>query len=371
MTSNNLIGQATRTELGLSQTAPASVTSYTATVMGFPMYGIDGTDGADSITGTSTTSYIFGMGGDDTIDAGAGTPVMIGGTGSDVFKIGTNNTMGLPSAGSIGDFELGSDRIDLSATTLTSFSQLTISPGTSDGEAFANITASTGLNVIVTGLSSLSSMDASSFIFSGDGGGDDDGADDDELTGTTGSDSFEGGLGDDIITALLGNDICFGNQGIDILYGNQGNDNLYGGQGNDTVFGGQDNDYVYGNLDIDRVLGNYGDDFVHGGGGDDFCHGGRDDDTLNGGTGDDTLNGGTGDDVFIFGNITNGDDHIVGFEGAGVDGGDLIQIVSTLITGSVDTELTFSGGDSIIALLDGSTITVEDVTISAGDISLV
>ena len=156
-----------------------------------------------------------------------------------------------------------------------------------------------------------------------------------------------------------------------MLYGNQGNDNLYGGQGNDTVFGGQDNDYVYGNLDIDRVLGNYGDDFVHGGGGDDFCHGGRDDDTLNGGTGDDTLNGGTGDDVFVFGNITNGDDHIVGFEGAGVDGGDLIQIVSTLISGSVDTELTFSGSDSIITLIGGSTITVEDVTITADDISLV
>ena len=50
-----------------------------------------GTNGADTITGTSGNDLIIGLGGDDTINAGEGNDIIIGGRGDDIIDAGGGN----------------------------------------------------------------------------------------------------------------------------------------------------------------------------------------------------------------------------------------------------------------------------------------
>ncbi|MBN8531359.1 MAG: hypothetical protein J0L97_05805 [Alphaproteobacteria bacterium] len=365
--SNNTLGQQTRTTLGLSQTAPSSVTNFTATVMGFPTSGIDGTDGADSISGSLTTNYIFGNGGADTLDAANGPAILLGGTGADVFiaRAGTSS-LGLYS-NHVADFELGSDVVNMTNTGATSFSQLAITFG-GTGSNSATITYG-NTQLLLVSLDNLSSINSSSFIF-GSGGSDTtssgssgatSGAD--SFSGQAIADLFEGGAGADLIAGFAGNDSLYGNTDADTLTGNRNDDLLFGGQGNDKL---------EGNLDNDSLFGNFAEDTLHGGAGNDSLHGGQGNDTLNGGEGDDSHNGGLGDDVFVY-SALSGTDHIFGFAGAGVAGGDVIQIASSLLGGSSVTSLiTVANGDSTITLSSGHAIVVEEVVgLTASDFSIV
>lgn len=122
-------------------------------------------------------------------------------------------------------------------------------------------------------------------LFGGDGN--------DTVEGGSGTDTLNGDDGDDF---LFGGsersdlrDVIFGGAGRDYIDGGWGNDELHGGIGHDTMLG---------DFGADTLIGNSGDDLLGGGAGSDLMFGGPGNDTLNGGWGFDRMNGGTGADGF-------------------------------------------------------------------------
>ena len=116
----------------------------------------------------------------------------------------------------------------------------------------------------------------------------------DTLEGGDGTDTLNGGEGDDFLfggggTADL-RDVIFGGDGNDSVDGGWGNDELHGGSGRDTILGG---------FGSDTLIGNDGNDMLSGGAGSDLMFGGPGNDTLNGGWGFDRMNGGAGADWFF------------------------------------------------------------------------
>jgi Ca2+-binding RTX toxin-like protein len=179
---------------------------------------------------------------------------------------------------------------------------------------------------------------------------------DDTLNGTDKADDIAGLNGNDIIRGRLGNDQIDGGEGNDTIYGGPDNDTLIGGPGNDSLYGGTHADTLIGGIGNDKLYADQGYDTLDGGAGDDELYGGNDSVSMLGGTGNDTLvagqggstmSGGEGDDTmtgaigsdyftsekddadtFI---ITDDDgnfgyDNISGFNGAGVEGGDVLRL---------------------------------------------
>jgi Ca2+-binding RTX toxin-like protein len=178
---------------------------------------------------------------------------------------------------------------------------------------------------------------------------------DDTLNGTDKADDIAGLNGNDIIRGRLGNDQIDGGEGNDTIYGGPDNDTLIGGPGDDNLYGGTHSDTLFGGIGNDKLYADQGFDTLDGGAGDDELYGGNDSVSMLGGTGNDTLvagqggstmSGGEGDDTmtgaigsdyftsekddadtFI---ITDDDgnfgyDNISGFNGAGVEGGDVLR----------------------------------------------
>lgn len=197
----------------------------------------------------------------------------------------------------------------------------------------------------------------------------------------------QGGLGNDTIT---GNDLAnriFGNSGNDSIdtgraadrvNGNQGNDTINGQDGDDFLRGGKDDDFLLGGTGRDVLLGDRQDDFITGDSGDDVLRGGKQNDTLSGGDGvdfiygdrdDDNLTGGSGVDLFIF-DEESGVDVINDFEGAGIVGGDVIQISSDVYNSLNEALSNFSNG--VLDLGNGSSVTLIGVTnLIANDIQII
>lgn len=196
----------------------------------------------------------------------------------------------------------------------------------------------------------------------------DGGAGDDALCGNEGNDTIYGGTGNDYLLGMDGNDLIEGGWGQDDINGNKGDDTVRGGDDADWVRGGQGNDIVYGDAGDDPHLnGNLGDDYVFGGTGNDTCYGGQGNDVLNGqdgndflsgDLGNDTLTGGAGADRFYFG-VNQGADVITDFS---IAQGDKIALAAgTTYNTSV------SGGNTIIGLAGGGSITVQGVALSGSD----
>ncbi len=101
-------------------------------------------------------------------------------------------------------------------------------------------------------------------------------------------------------------DLLFGAQGGDTIKAKSGNDVAHGRGGDDTIDGGKGNDTLYGEHGNDNLFGKAGRDILYGGGG------GGGDDTLDGGDGRDRLEGGDGDDILRGG---KDDDTLYGGEG--------------------------------------------------------
>lgn len=165
---------------------------------------------------------IFGLGGNDLINAGAGNDVAYGGDGNDIVT------------GNIGDDTLYGDAGDD-----------LIKGGPGDDLAFGGI-----------GNDRIFGNDGNDTL-NGDEG-------DDTLYGEDGRDIIRGGAGDDVAFGGIGNDTLRGNSGDDTLNGDEGDDLLHGGTGNDVMFGGDGRDtFTYNPGD--------GSDIMYGGsGGDDY-----------------------------------------------------------------------------------------------------
>ena len=72
------------------------------------------------------------------------------------------------------------------------------------------------------------------------------GAGNDIIKGIAGLNSLYGEDGADIITGGTGDDFIDGGANNDIIYANAGNNIIYGGTGTDTIFSGSGNDTIYG-----------------------------------------------------------------------------------------------------------------------------
>jgi len=207
-----------------------------------------GTGGGDRLFGSKTADTLDGAAGDDQLFGGSGNDILIGGTGDNILygQAGADTFTSIERAASytseshdtIGDFQVGTDKIDVSAFGISSFDQLKLIFETKNGiDAYFNAYFYGYDHAIQLTKVAASKLTASDFIFDtqefkdlvGTGGGD-------RLFGSRTADTLDGGSGDDEL---------FGGSGNDRLIGGGGIDRLYGGSGTDTaVFTGKRSDYV-------------------------------------------------------------------------------------------------------------------------------
>ncbi|WP_224816816.1 calcium-binding protein [Hasllibacter sp. MH4015] len=334
----------------VSSEIAGGVTQITADVSGHGMM-IQGdhnggtiTGGAldDILIGGAQNDNILGGAGDDLIEDGLGVDTLHGGSGADIFILRSDFTHDV-----IADFEVGSDRIDLSSW-----------PMLYDLSAIGYTATATGaildwrgetLEIITENATTLSFSDVLNAIleapdrvpdFSSFGGNDGDqliegtaiddavaaGAGADTVLTGAGADFVSGGAGNDLIEGGGQNDTIYGDDGHDIIRGNLGNDLLYGGEGRDTILGDNRNDTIFGENGNDVLRGGNGDDVVDGGAGEDRLFGADNEDTIFGGDGNDLIRAGAQSDVAYGG---AGDDFIVGGGGfdtlQGGEGNDTLQ----------------------------------------------
>lgn len=303
-----------------------------------------------------------GGSGADVLMDGAGSDTLTGGAGADVFIFSAD---GKPDT--IADFELGKDRIDISAWgMIRSLDQLTIQRSTNGftiryGAEFLEVVTANRRPVdpsqlmlgdlidmthmppvmpdlpapipdptpgrpVMIGTEAGNRMVATALPTRMEGRGGNDtligGAGADTIFGGAGHDSLVGGGGNDSIMGDEGDDIIFGGAGRDTMDGGAGNDTIhggdtssifYGGDGDDFLYGGAMNDRIYGGAGNDHIAGSRGNDLLYGGAGNDLIYGASGNDQLYGGDGDDTLYGSLGRDR-LFGGL--GSDVLHGEDGA-------------------------------------------------------
>lgn len=268
---------------------------------------------------------MWGLGGNDTLDGGAGPDALDGGSGSDTYLFnsgyGEELIQGIDSESSSIDVLRFGPGIAPSAITVQKITddmvagandiRLTIN-GTADSVRILQYLTdpSTTVDLIYFSDGTVWNADTIGAMFT--------------ITGTAANDTLQGsglpetlsGLGgNDTINGGLGNDTLDGGSGADVLSGGVGNDTYIVdstsdqvienfGQGNDTVSSGltwtlganlenltltgSSNISGTGNALDNTLIGNSGRNTLTGGAGNDWLDGGTNRDTLVGGTGDDT-----------------------------------------------------------------------------------
>lgn len=169
-----------------------------------------GTNNAETIdrTGTTTAALegtrnetIYAYGGNDTINTGDGADVVYAGTGDDRINV----------ADSVADALYGEAGND-------------------------TIVAGAGDDLIDGGIGN------------------------DALYGQDGNDTINGGDGNDVLVSGNGEDVLAGGNGDDALYGEAGHDTMSGEAGNDTLVAGAGDDILDGGEGTDILYGEAGDD---------------------------------------------------------------------------------------------------------------
>lgn len=334
--------------------------------------GIKGTDGNDSLTGTSGSDVILGGLGNDTLTSAGGEDVLYGGAGNDQLNGGSGGSALYGGSGNdviyagsgAEDIDGGAGRDRVSYDNSTSALEINLVTGVTHGN-LAEGDQLSGIEQISTG------------------------AYNDTITGGDASETFWARVGNDILNGGAGNDTLYGEAGDDVLSGGEGNDYLEGGAGADQINGGDGVDWVsyYGSKSAVTVNLRYqtasggdatGDvlsgieyvrganlaaagDNLFGSNGANWIKGEAGDDTLTGWRGNDTLTGGTGADVFVF-YSGDGDDVITDFEN-GVDkiqfSGKSWEMLNIVEQGS-DVLITHNGSGSI--LLTGIAVSAIDAS---------
>ena len=292
---------------------------------------INGSTGADLLTGTAASERMFGLAGDDTLDASAGNDSLDGGDGNDSLSGGDgNDTIATGTGQDFVDGGAGNDFI------------YGVGSNAASGGSVIDTDANQGDGYAVTGGDILHGGDGDDTIVAGyatvvDGGAGKDtvqidfileyvpwvahtilqttndlGVNVDLSEAATASVNIPvGGLGNLSVTLQnvetfnitfgSGNDTVTGGAGNDTLRGDAynfagGNDSLHGGAGNDVVDGGAGSDLLYGDAGDDTIAGGlaspgYDDrasDSLYGGDGNDFLEG-QQGDLFDGGDGNDRV----------------------------------------------------------------------------------
>ena len=130
-----------------------------------------GGDGADTLDGEHGNDTLLGGAGDDVLDGGFGDDLLVGGSGSDTFVVtGPSGNPQYPwvnGADTVRDFADGEDVIDLSQLSeITGFSDLAI---TADGTSVViDLSTAKGGTLRLENVS-VDELDASDFVFAGEG----------------------------------------------------------------------------------------------------------------------------------------------------------------------------------------------------------
>jgi Ca2+-binding RTX toxin-like protein len=246
-----------------------------------------------------------GIGANDTINAGAGNNTILGGFGQDgITSLGGNDQVAGDNAQAV--FNAAGILTFFTTTSPTIGDDDTIDAG--DGNNL--ILGGFGKDTLTTGSGAdLVLGDQGNATFTGAGGltdlttSDHTIGDDDTIRTGAGDDMAFAGTGNDFIDGEAGNDTLLGDQasynlvnlpdpthprGITLL------EEITGGA--DTIFGGSDNDLIYGEGADDLIDAGTGVDIVFAGYGNDRVFGGDQADTLVSGPGIDFLDGQAGPD---------------------------------------------------------------------------
>lgn len=316
----------------------------------------NGTDGGDTLVGTTGQDLMQGFGGadtlialagNDTLDGGTGADTMLGGRGDDHYIVDDAGDVVTEGVGE------GADTVTSSVNHLLSANveNLTLA-GAADlagtGNALANtIVGNAGDNILDggAGADALAGGDgddtyvvdhAGDVVIEHPGEGNDtvrssvswtlgDNLEVLELTGTAAL-SATGNAQDNLLTGNAGNNALYGGAGNDTLAGGGGADTLVGGMGDDsyvvesgadavTELAGEGTDTVYSavswtlganfeNLTLTGnaalfAIGNSLDNVLTGNVGNNILSGRGGNDTLIGGGGSDLMLGGEGDDTYV------------------------------------------------------------------------
>jgi Ca2+-binding RTX toxin-like protein len=295
----------------LNGTDAADTITFTATST-----TVNAGEGVNTITGTSGDNHIISFGGADTISLTSGRNTILAGEGANTITATLGNNVI-----SSGD---GADTI-----TVTSGNN-TINAG---GGA-NTIVATSGINVINTG-----------------GGAD---------TITTGGvagggNTINAGDGANTITTGAGDDTITGGNGADTITTGAGNDVVHAGDGANTVTTGAGNDIVYSGVDTDTITTGAGDDEIHIKGGTDTIAAGAGNDTLiadfSAATGAVSINTLAGNvDAGYAGNISGlGIATFAGVENFEITSGGFDDVITT----GDGTDVVHAGGGSDIVNLAG------------------
>ena len=218
--------------------------------------GASGTALDDQVIGSDVGEALSGGAGADILLDGAGIDTLSGGLGEDLFVFSQDGVLDV-----ITDFEVGIDRLDLSAFDfLYDINQLSLAPET-DGATLTHadetirVFTADGAPLTLDALSNdaILNVDRPPYLATAQ-----------SLSGGGSADSLSGGQGNDTLLGNGGDDTLFGNGGDDTIDGGAGNDQIDGGAGNDTLRGQSDNDTLIGSIGNDIILGDAGDDLIYG-----------------------------------------------------------------------------------------------------------
>lgn len=278
-----------------------------------------GGDGNDTISGGSGNDSLFGEAGNDVLNGGTGNDTLNGGTGADSMNGGTGNDTYI---------------VDNVGDTAAESSIVLLGGGTDLVRASVSFTLSTNLeNLTLTGAAAISGTgNAKANVITGNGAAN-------TLRGLGGNDSLIGGAGNDVLDGGAGADTMNGGAGNDRYFVDNAGDVIIDSGGIDTVnssisfalAGSLENLTLTGAAAINGT-GNGGANVLVGNGAANVLLGLAGADTLRGGGGADVLVGDAGADVFDYDLVTDSGpasaarDTILGFDGAGVAGGDVIDL---------------------------------------------
>lgn len=282
--------------------------------------GGGGGGGDDAILAGAGADTLDGGAGDDVLDGRGGADLMIGGAGNDVFFVDQSGDVVSENAGEGLDVVMASRSWTLAAN----IENLTLLGGARNGtgNAGANVLTGTVVDNVLSGLG------GDDLLAGGEGA--------DTLAGGGGADTLDGGSGADAMTGGLGDDVyVVDDAGDTTIEASGGGVDLVRATLSWTLAANVENLSLGGSAALDGtgnglanvLTGNDGANVLTGAGGAD---------TLRGAGGSDVLRGGAGADVFAFGKA---DDSLVAtrdviralsgsaaFEGAGVAGGDRIDL---------------------------------------------
>ncbi|MEQ1717317.1 MAG: calcium-binding protein, partial [Hyphomicrobium sp.] len=301
-----------------------------------------GTDFADTLSGSAVDNFLIGRGGGDKLFGRAGNDQLQGGGGADWLDGGEGSDWAM--------YDDSETRVTINLLT--------------------NVHA---LGAAGDKLFSIENVQGSAF--------------NDSITGNTVDNLLLGGAGDDGLFGGLGNDQLRGGLGKDTLDGGAGNsdwalyrdgatqgitlflaDNTANARGafGDRLFnienvqGTEFADLIHGNAAANVLAGNGGDDVLYGEGGGDNLSGGLGGDQIHGGGGDDVLFGGAGNDHLFDEEAANAADSDTFLPGAGADtvtgdGNDTVEYSDAAAGVAVD--LTQTGAGQTGGAPDGDTLT--------------